>query len=48
MPLHEWLTPVPALTGVEKITSTRIRVTVLPLFLAGGEVAPCTVFAFEE
>ena len=48
LPLHEWLTPVPALTNVDLITSTRIRVTVLPLFLAGGEGAPCTVFAFEE
>jgi kynurenine formamidase len=48
LPLHEALSPVPALTNTDQITSSRIRVTVLPLYLAGGEGAPCTVFAFEE
>lgn len=48
LPLHEALSPVPALTNVDQLLSTRIRITVLPLYLAGGEGAPCTVFAFEE
>lgn len=48
LPLHEALSPVPALTNTDRLTKKRIKVTVLPLYLAGGEGAPCTVFAFQE
>jgi kynurenine formamidase len=47
VPLHAALTPVPALTNTDLIRTTRVRVTILPLLLAGGEGAPCTVFAEE-
>jgi kynurenine formamidase len=48
LPLHAGLTPVPALTNCDQITSARIRVTVLPLMLDRAEGASCTVFAFED
>lgn len=48
VPLHASLSPVPALANCDRITSDRVLVTVLPLFLAGAEGAPCTVFAIEE
>lgn len=46
--LHAALSIVPALTNVDQITARRIRVTVLPLLLAGGEGSTCTVFAMQE
>jgi kynurenine formamidase len=48
VPLHAQVSPVAALANCGALTSKRIRVTVLPLFLHGAAGAPCTVVAMEE
>jgi kynurenine formamidase len=48
VPLHGAMSPVAALANCGAIRSKRARVTVLPLFLRGGEGAPCSVVAIED
>ncbi len=48
VPLHADLSVIPALTNCDLITSPRVRVTALPLFLADAEGASCSVFATQE
>lgn len=48
VPLHAAVSPVAALANCGAITDKRIRVTVLPLYLAGAAGAPCTVVAMGE
>ncbi|MCW2898836.1 MAG: hypothetical protein JWO67_1101 [Streptosporangiaceae bacterium] len=48
VPLHGAMSPVAALANCGAIRAKRVRVTVLPLFLRGGEGAPCSVVAIED
>jgi kynurenine formamidase len=48
VPLHGAMSPVAALANCGAIRTKRARVTVLPLFLRGGEGAPCSVIAIED
>ncbi|MFI7025655.1 cyclase family protein [Micromonospora sp. NPDC049900] len=45
--LHLAMSPVAAVANCGALRSKRVRVTVLPLFLAGAEGAPCTVLAVD-
>lgn len=48
VPLHAWVSPVAALANCGALTTKRVRVSVLPLFLHGAAGAPCTVVATPE
>jgi kynurenine formamidase len=46
--LHGAMSPVAALANCGALRGKRVRVTVLPLFLAGAQGAPCTVLAVDD
>jgi len=46
--LHKATSPVAALANCGALRNKRVKVTVLPLFLAGAHGAPCTVLAVDE
>jgi kynurenine formamidase len=48
VPLHAHLSPVAALANCGAISTKRIKITLLPLYMEGASGAPCSVIGIEE